>query len=73
MKNSPLDPERIAADTARRLLERATALDTDGPTLDQLRQAAEEAGISPAGVSAALGSFTNRPIQIATRPNEQRG
>jgi hypothetical protein len=27
MKNSPLDPERIAADTAGRLLERATALD----------------------------------------------
>jgi hypothetical protein len=67
MKNSPLDPERIAGATARRLLERATALDTDGPTLDQLRQAAEEAGISPTAFDAAVAEWrAGRHVVSAT-------
>jgi hypothetical protein len=57
MAQSPLDPERIAEATARRLLERATALDVDGPTLAQLRQAAEEAGISAGAFDTAVAEW----------------
>ena len=53
----PIDPERIAESTARHLLERATALDVEGPTLAQLRQAAVEAGISPAAFDAAVAEW----------------
>ena len=53
----PRDPERIAESTARHLLERATALDVDGPTLEQLRQAAMEAGISSAAFDAAVAEW----------------
>lgn len=67
MNASPSDPERVAEATARRLLERATALDTDGPTLAQLRQAAEEAGISRAAFDAAVAEWrADRPIVAAT-------
>ena len=57
MKQPPVDPERIADDTARRLLERATALESEGPTLAQLRQAAAEAGISNAAFDAAVAEW----------------
>ena len=57
MTQPPIDPERIAETTARRLLERATALDTDGPTLAQLREAAAEAGISHAAFDAAVAEW----------------
>lgn len=57
----PSDPERIAESTARHLLERATALDVEGPTLAQLRQAAVEAGISPAAFDAAVAEWRAVP------------
>jgi hypothetical protein len=72
MKNSPLDPERIAGDTARRLLERATALDTDGPTLEQLRQAAQEAGISPAAFDAAVAEWPAGQRVVSPTPARVR-
>ena len=72
MNQSPSDPERIAEATARRLLERATALDIDGPTLAQLRQAAQEAGISPAAFDAAVAEWrADRPI-VAPTPTPRR-
>jgi len=62
MKESPGDAERLAEATARRLLERATALDADGPTLAQLRQAAAEAGISHTAFDAAVAEWrADRP------------
>jgi hypothetical protein len=57
MNKPPVEPERIADDVARQLLERATALDVDGPTLAQLRQAAAEAGISNAAFDAAVAEW----------------
>ncbi len=57
MNQPPLDPERVAEDTARRLLERATALESEGPTLAQLRVAAAEAGISTAAFDAAVAEW----------------
>jgi hypothetical protein len=57
MTRSPTDPERVADATARRLLERAIALDTDGPTLAQLRDAAAEAGISADAFDAAVAEW----------------
>jgi hypothetical protein len=72
MNQSPSDPERIAEATARRLLERATALDTDGPTLAQLRQAAEEAGISGKAFDAAVAAWrADLPI-VAVTPTPRR-
>ena len=55
--SQPSDPERLADATARRLLERATALEGDGPTLAELRHAATEAGISPAAFDAAVAEW----------------
>lgn len=57
MHHPPLDPERVAEETARRLLERATALESEGPTLAQLREAAAEAGISNAAFDAAVAEW----------------
>ena len=57
MSQPPIDPERVADDVAGRLLERATALESDGPTLVQLRQAAAEAGISNAAFDAAVAEW----------------
>ena len=57
MNPSSSEPERIAEATARRLLERATELDIDGPTLVQLREAAEDAGISRDAFDAAVAEW----------------
>jgi hypothetical protein len=52
-----IDPERIADETARRLLARATALDDPQVTLEQLRDAATEAGISSVAFDAAVAEW----------------
>jgi hypothetical protein len=71
MTKFPVNPERIADDTAQHLLERAAALDADGATLAQLRQAAIEAGISHAAFDAAVAEWRRhsaaRPVQPAGR------
>jgi len=72
MSHAPLDPERIAEDTARRLLERATMLETDGPTLAQLRQSAEEAGISPAAFDAAVAEWRTGRAFTTSTPTRER-
>jgi hypothetical protein len=67
MNDPIIDPERVAEDVARRLLERATALDNDGPTLAQLRQSALEAGISNAAFDAAVAEWRgNAPRRVVT-------
>lgn len=61
-------PERIADAPARHLLERAASLDADGLTLDQLRDAATEAGISSAAFDAAVAEWRAAPrAQWATQ------
>jgi len=60
MSQPPIDPERIADETGRRLLERASALDAQ-LTLDQLREAASEAGISNAAFDAAVAEWRQSP------------
>ena len=71
MTKPPVNPERVADDTARHLLERAAALDADGATLTQLRQAAIEAGISHAAFDAAVAEWRRtsgaRPVHPARR------
>jgi len=66
MAQPPVDPERIAESTARHLLERAAALDSDGSTLVQLRQAALEAGISPEAFDAAVAEWRAAPPPATT-------
>jgi hypothetical protein len=66
MNQPPVNPERVADDVARRLLERATALDGDGPTLAQLRQSAAEAVISTAAFDAAVAEWrADSPHHVA--------
>jgi hypothetical protein len=66
LNQPPIDRERVADDVAQRLLERATALDDDGATLEQLRQAAMEAGISAAAFDAAVAEWrANPPARVA--------
>jgi len=65
--SQPIDPERLADATARRLLERAAALESDGPTLAELRHAATEAGISPAAFDAAVAEWRASQAPSATR------
>lgn len=72
MSQPPLEPERIADDTARQLLARAAALDTDGPTLPQLRQAAAESGISHAAFDAAVAEWRADSMRIAEQPSRRR-
>ena len=70
MTKPPVDPERVADDTARHLLERAAALDADGATLAQLRQAAIEAGISHVAFDAAVAEWrqnSRAPVHPAGR------
>ena len=61
MSQPPIDPERIADDTARHLLRRAAALDDSHLTLAQLREAAGEAGISNAAFDAAVAEWRRSP------------
>jgi len=73
---SPIDPHRLAEDTKRQLLERAAELDQDSLTLQQLREAAVEAGISAAAFDQAVhewrhtmpvASAVSRPVTVAAR------
>ena len=50
-------PERVSDELARLLLERATVLDQSGLTLDHLRQAAAEAGISVSAFDDAVDEW----------------
>lgn len=63
MNESPNERDRIADDIARQLLGRAAALDQDGPSLAQLREAAIEAGISGTAFDEAV-----REWRTATHP-----
>ena len=76
MSASPIDPHRLAEDTKRQLLERAAELDQDSLTLQQLREAAVEAGISAAAFDQAVhewrhtmpvASAVSRPVTVAAR------
>jgi hypothetical protein len=57
MAQSSEIPERVAEATAHRLLGRAAALDADGLNLEQLREAAAEAGISHGAFDAAVAEW----------------
>lgn len=70
MTDRPIDPERIADETARQLLERAAELDSSQLNLAQLREAAAEAGISPAAFDAAVAEW--RRSDVAPKPNRPR-
>jgi len=72
MNQPPVNPERLADDVARRLLERATALEGDGPTLAQLRQAAAEAGISAAAFDAAVAEWRAASPHRVARATSRR-
>jgi hypothetical protein len=52
--NPPPDRELLSQSAARQLLERAGEIDSDSTTVDTLRAAAREAGISEAAFEAAL-------------------
>jgi hypothetical protein len=61
---------RIAEDRAAKILERAAALDAKRNTeieLDQLREAAEDAGISPEAFEQALRESTTEPVPTGKR------
>lgn len=77
MEQPTVDAERVADETARRLLERATALESDGPTLAQLREAATEAGISHVAFDAAVAEWRAdsriRKARPTTRTWTERG
>jgi len=77
MEQPAVDAERVADETARRLLARATALEIDGPTLAQLRQAAAEAGISHTAFDAAVAEWRadslSRKARSTTRTWTERG
>jgi hypothetical protein len=62
MSRHPIDPERIADATARRLLARAAELDDRQLTLEQLRDAASEAGISTGAFDAAVAEWRRSPV-----------
>ena len=66
MSSSPTDPQRVAEATARQLLARAAQLDSDGLTLEQLRESAIEAGISPAAFDQAVREWRN-PVPAKRR------
>jgi len=68
MKQPAVDAERVTDETARRLLERATALEGDGPTLAQLREAAAEAGISHSAFDAAVAEWRKDSLIRESRP-----
>jgi hypothetical protein len=61
MTQSSMDPERVPDVAAQDLLARAAELDADGATLDQLRQAAMEAGISESAFDAAVAEWRAVP------------
>ncbi len=62
---SPSDRELLSQGAARQLLERAGEIDSESTTIDTLRAAAREAGISDAAFEAALvemrGRMTRQP------------
>jgi hypothetical protein len=72
MTKPSVKPERIADDIARHLLERAATLDADGATLVQLRQAAIEAGISPAAFDTAVAEWRRHPAAPPVQPARPR-
>jgi hypothetical protein len=67
MNRPPVDPERISDDTAQQLLQRAAALDVDGPSLAQLRQAAAESGISTEAFDAAVAEWRAHSVARSVR------
>ena len=61
------DPELLSQAAARELLERAGEIDSDTTSVDTLRVAAREAGISDAAFEAALVEMRGR-IAVRTEP-----
>ena len=64
MADSP-ERELLSQSAARQLLERAGQIELESTTVDTLRQAAREAGISEAAFEAALSEMRG---QVATQP-----
>lgn len=62
---SPSDRELLSQGAARQLLERAGQIDSDSTSVDTLRAAAREAGISEAAFEAALIEMRGK---IASQP-----
>jgi hypothetical protein len=58
----PPDRELLSQAAARRLLERAGEIDADSTSVDALREAAREAGISEAAFDAALLEMRGRTV-----------
>jgi len=71
MTQPPDHPERVGEAIAQHLLARAATLDTDGFSLDQLRQAAAEAGISTAAFDAAVAEWRARS-RSSSRPTLEK-
>ena len=66
---SPSDRELLSQRAARQLLERAGQIDSESTSVDTLRAAAREAGISEAAFEAALVEVRgNMAGQAVTRP-----
>jgi hypothetical protein len=70
MSSSPKD-ELLSQAASRRLLERAGEIDSDTTSLETLRAAAREAGISEAAFETALSEIRSAPV-LAGAPNSRR-
>jgi hypothetical protein len=71
MSSSPKN-ELLSQAAARRLLERAGEIDSDTTSLETLRAAAREAGISEAAFETALSEIRSAPVQPAVPPSKRR-
>jgi hypothetical protein len=75
--NHARDADRLTVEASRRLLERASELETarsTGPSVAELREAAMEAGIAPLAFEQALAEFrgTDPSFPVASAPARRR-
>jgi type II secretory pathway component GspD/PulD (secretin) len=64
--------ELLTQAAARQLLERAGQIDYESTSVDALRAAALEAGISGAAFEAALAEMRSKPTRQATAPSRSK-
>jgi hypothetical protein len=71
MSSSP-ENQLLSQAAARRLLERAGEIDSDTTSLETLRAAAREAGISEAAFETALTEIRSAPVQAVAATSKRR-
>ena len=68
MSDSRPQSRRIPEAIAQRILDRAAAIDVDAVSLEELRQAAIEAGISGESFDIAVAEWQTRPVFVEPLP-----